>query len=604
MSGFGVISFDALFEPVKATPVNADRLFGFDSQGNVNAAFTILGLRNLFGGGDWNTMANKPAAFPAEAHTLASHSDTLGLATAPDGVFMGKVAGKWSPVTPNFASLDDIPVIPSWILSITEAEKANWNTAFGWGPHAALYKPNSYVPDWADLTNVPEAFTPEAHTLGSHSDATGLAAATAGQLVRKGAEGFEPWTPDYYSPSNLPPADSTIPDFVRDFDPVIFEGYNAKLLEYQDFPDGAMPVLYNGRVIDGGIMGTFSVNPFDPELESEDWEAWEEAGPEVLEYTFPVPVKGVAGTDGANFALLSQVPVLYENELEAIAAANSLSATNPVASMADLFSRSIFDLLQNGATDGQAVVWSDTNGRWEPRTVEAGSGVPPGGTTGQVLKKQSNADGDADWADESGGGGSVEYLTDLDTWPILKFDKNYRYIHEMTGPIEISAHLLAPLPVPGNFNKIYIKANGVDKPDFTELFEVIWDNWNNTAGHWNRVYPEYTPEGKVILQIEQAHLGTANDGSGSNTITVTFEANHVQQHIISASTQIVIDPTDAEVGFETILYIKSDGVNKPFWDSDDVVVTYDNYINLADVWNRFKIEWRPENKAVLQIINT
>lgn len=306
MNGFGVISFDALFEPVKANPVNADRLFGYDSEGNVNAAFTILGLRNLFGGGDWNAMANKPGAFTPEAHTLGSHSDTEGLSGAPDGRILGKVAGKWTGITPPWALASEIPNVPSWILSITELDKSNWNTAFAWGNHAGLYMPNSYVPDWGDLTNVPEAFTPEAHALGSHSDAGTLAAAIAGQLVRKGAGGFEPWTPDYYSPDNPPPADSTVPDFVRDFDPVIFEGYNAKLLEYQDFTDGAIPILYNGRVIEAGIMGTFSVNPFDPELEPEDWEAWEEAGPDVLEYTFPVPVKGVAGTDGANLATLNQ----------------------------------------------------------------------------------------------------------------------------------------------------------------------------------------------------------------------------------------------------------------------------------------------------------
>lgn len=206
-------------------------------------------------------------------------------------------------------------------------------------------------------------------------------------------------------------------------------------------------------------------------------------------------------------------------------------------------------------------------------------------------------------AGSGGGGGGSAYITDLNTWPILKFDQNYRYIHEMTGPVTISAHMLAPLPVPGNFNKLYIKANGVNKPVFTQDFEVVWDNWANTAGSWNRVFTEYTPEGKVILQIEQAHLGTSNDGSGSNTITVKFDQNHVQQHIISASTQIVIDATDAQVGFETILYVKSDGVNKPFWNTANIVVTYDNYVNLANVWNRIKLEWRPENKAIMQLIN-
>jgi len=38
-----------------------------------------------------------------------------------------------------------------------------------------------------------------------------------------------------------------------------------------------------------------------------------------------------------------------------------------------------------------------------------GAGVPIGGTTGQVLKKNSNTDYDTVWADESGGGG-VEYI--------------------------------------------------------------------------------------------------------------------------------------------------------------------------------------------------
>jgi len=33
--------------------------------------------------------------------------------------------------------------------------------------------------------------------------------------------------------------------------------------------------------------------------------------------------------------------------------------------------------------------------------VETGSGVPDGGTTGQVLMKLSDTDGDADWQDEN-----------------------------------------------------------------------------------------------------------------------------------------------------------------------------------------------------------
>lgn len=37
--------------------------------------------------------------------------------------------------------------------------------------------------------------------------------------------------------------------------------------------------------------------------------------------------------------------------------------------------------------------------------AQHGTGVPPGGTTDQVLKKRSNNDLDTEWADESGGGG-------------------------------------------------------------------------------------------------------------------------------------------------------------------------------------------------------
>lgn len=44
-----------------------------------------------------------------------------------------------------------------------------------------------------------------------------------------------------------------------------------------------------------------------------------------------------------------------------------------------------------------------------------GSAVPPGGTTGQVLKKASDDDYDADWEDESGGAGSNVTITGLMT---------------------------------------------------------------------------------------------------------------------------------------------------------------------------------------------
>lgn len=47
-------------------------------------------------------------------------------------------------------------------------------------------------------------------------------------------------------------------------------------------------------------------------------------------------------------------------------------------------------------TDGRTYEFQVTNG-------SGGSGVPEGGTTGQVLAKKSNADGDVEWVDQGGG---------------------------------------------------------------------------------------------------------------------------------------------------------------------------------------------------------
>lgn len=46
-----------------------------------------------------------------------------------------------------------------------------------------------------------------------------------------------------------------------------------------------------------------------------------------------------------------------------------------------------------------------------------GEGVPTGGTTGQVLKKASNANYDTVWANESGAVGINTYIQDTDPAP-------------------------------------------------------------------------------------------------------------------------------------------------------------------------------------------
>lgn len=47
------------------------------------------------------------------------------------------------------------PTVGSHIKAITTNNISNWNTAYGWGNHAGLYRPISYVPAWSEITGKP-----------------------------------------------------------------------------------------------------------------------------------------------------------------------------------------------------------------------------------------------------------------------------------------------------------------------------------------------------------------------------------------------------------------------------------------------------------------
>lgn len=49
----------------------------------------------------------------------------------------------------------------------TDAKQSNWDTAYGWGNHAGLYRPVAWVPTWDEVTNKPGTFTPASHTHGN-----------------------------------------------------------------------------------------------------------------------------------------------------------------------------------------------------------------------------------------------------------------------------------------------------------------------------------------------------------------------------------------------------------------------------------------------------
>lgn len=64
------------------------------------------------------------------------------------------------------------------------------------------------------------------------------------------------------------------------------------------------------------------------------------------------------------------------------------------------------DVGDDTPVEGDVLVWRIDH--WEFEQQTGGSGVPPGGTTGQVLTKNTNTDGDAGWKTPASGGGVVE----------------------------------------------------------------------------------------------------------------------------------------------------------------------------------------------------
>lgn len=81
----------------------------------------------------------------------------------------------------------------------------------------------------------------------------------------------------------------------------------------------------------------------------------------------------------------------------------------------------------------------------------------------------------------------------------IQFNINRVITHTITGAINFT------LNNTGARNnkkcKLYLRANGVNKPTFSSDFVIQRDNWLNTLNTWNIVNMEYTPSGKVSVWI-------------------------------------------------------------------------------------------------------
>ncbi|MEI6138542.1 MAG: hypothetical protein WCP85_04735 [Mariniphaga sp.] len=56
------------------------------------------------------------------------------------------------------------------VITASGGNSGNWNTAYGWGNHAGLYRLSTWVPSWSDVTSKPTFAT--AATSGSYNDLT------------------------------------------------------------------------------------------------------------------------------------------------------------------------------------------------------------------------------------------------------------------------------------------------------------------------------------------------------------------------------------------------------------------------------------------------
>jgi hypothetical protein len=157
-----------------------------DPTGSTN--YTIIGTSQLLSvpyalysktakTADYNDLTNKPVLFDgtwisltgkplfATVATSGSYSDLINKPTLFDGTWIN-ITGK--PTTLGGYGITDAMSISHVANGITSNMITNWNTAYGWGNHSGLYKPDSYIPTWVEITGKP-TFAAVA-TSGSYAD--------------------------------------------------------------------------------------------------------------------------------------------------------------------------------------------------------------------------------------------------------------------------------------------------------------------------------------------------------------------------------------------------------------------------------------------------
>lgn len=128
---------------------------------------------------------------------------------------------------------------------------------------------------------------------------------------------------------------------------------------------------------------------------AEDASAWEDGGAfSAIAGPAGNGIKSIAKT--ATVGLVDTYTITFDDDTtETFDVTNGEDGVG-IVSIAKTATVGLVDTYTITLTDGSTYDFTVTNG-------SGGSGVPEGGTTGQVLAKKSNADGDVEWVNQSGG---------------------------------------------------------------------------------------------------------------------------------------------------------------------------------------------------------
>lgn len=150
-------------------------------------------------------------------------------------------------------------------------------------------------------------------------------------------------------------------------------------------------------------------------------------------------------------------------------------------------------------------------------TIEIGTGVPTGGTTGQVLAKKSNTDFDTEWVDGSGGGGGgTSNYNDLSNKPSING-------HVLTGN-----QTAADLDIPGaTYEDATQSTHGLMSTTDKIKLDGIEANANRYVHPTTSGYKHIPSGGSAGQVLGWAADGTAawvnsgGGGGGGSTVTIT-----------------------------------------------------------------------------------